>query len=190
MKIPSMLYGRPGAVKSRAKKKVREVVAAREFERLDCGPFVDTNDVEGLLLVRSERFQAPGEHFHCYALTSAIFDLVSASEMFATMDAWMKWSLLDAWRFLGVLDDLTTNALNQNRSLLFPYVEAAVRFWPEFKMEGRRYGPTLDQPMGAWDVMRNLKYALANLGLTADELRAEPPDGPAVLVARLNAAKG
>jgi hypothetical protein len=185
MKIPGMLHGRAGAVKSRAKKKLREVVATREFDRLDYGPLVDTKDVEGLLLVEGERFQMPGEHFHCYALTESIFDLVPASEMLVTMDAWMRWSLAEAWRFLGAVGQLTTGALHEDRSLLIPYVEAGVRFWPELSSEGKRYGPTLDQLKDAWEVAVNLKYALANLGIPSSELRTEPPGGPAVFLTRL-----
>jgi hypothetical protein len=185
MKIPSMLYGRAAAVKSKAKKTLEAVIATREFDRLDCGPFIETKDTEGLLLVQPERFQLPGKHFHCYALTWAIYELIPASEVFATMDAWMRWSLSDAWRLLGALDDRTANALNRERSLLVPYVEAVVRFWPELKAEGKRYGPSLGEPEDVWQVMHNLKFALANLGVPAEQLRTEPPEGPVAFCAEL-----
>jgi hypothetical protein len=185
MKIPSMLYGRPSVVKSRAKKKILEVVHSCDFEHLDCGPMLETHDTTGLLLVQPEPIQNPGEHFHCYALTVAIVDFVDGPQMLATMDAWLKWSLADAWRFLGVMHQHSTNALDKNRALLVPYVEAAVRFWPQLKSEGERFGPSANRADGAWLAMRNLKFCLANLGIPAPELRAEPPGGPADFLERI-----
>lgn len=186
MKIPSMLYGRAAVVKSRAKKKLKGIAEKGAFEELDCGPCLDTAEVTGLLLVAPERFQLPDEHFHCYALTLAIFDLVPGSRMLATMDAWMTWSLLEPWRLLGAAEQHTMNALHENRSLLKPYVEAAVRFWPALKAEGKQYGPFMEEPKDVWAVMGNLKYALANLGIDQKELREEPPGGPAEFLARIN----
>jgi hypothetical protein len=185
MKLPSMLYGRAGAVKSRAKKKLKEIVEKRTFDDLDCGPLLDTSEVSGLLLVEPERIQSPGEHFHCYALTLAVFDLVPASEMFSTMAAWIKWSLLEPWRFLGVVEQHSVTALAEKRELLFPYVEAAARFWPELRREGKRYGPFVNEPQEVWGVMDNLKYALANLGIANDDLQVEPPGGPTEFLTRI-----
>jgi hypothetical protein len=181
-----MLYGRAEVVKSRAKKKLKEIVEGRAFEDLDCEPFLDTGEVTGLLLVEPEHIQLQGEYFHCYALTLAIFDLVPASQMLATMDVWMKWSLSEAWRFLGAVDQHTTNALHENHALLIPYVETAVRFWPELKSEGKRYGPFVNEPKEVWGIMNNLKYSLANLGIAVSELQAEPPCGPAEFLAQIN----
>jgi hypothetical protein len=185
MMIPSMLYGRASAVRSRAKKKLAEVLETCDFEHLDCGPMLETHDVTGLLLLQPERIQTPGEHFHCYALTVAIVDLVDGSRMLATMDAWMKWSLAEAWRFLGVTDQYSTGPLDDNRSLLTPYVEAAVRFWPQLNSEGDRFGPMVNGPTGAWNMMDNLCFALANLGIPLTELRADPPGGPADFLERI-----
>jgi hypothetical protein len=184
MKIPGMLYGQTGIVKSRAKRTLKEI-GTRDFQHLDCGPLLDTREVSGLLLVEPERIQSPGEHFHCYALTVAMFDLVPASEMLATMDGWMKWSFAEAWRFLGVADQHTTTALYKNPALLVPYVDAAIRFWSELKAEGNRYGPFVNEPKDAWSAMKNLKYSLANLGIAADDLEAEPRGGPAAFLARI-----
>jgi hypothetical protein len=185
MKLPSMLYGRAGATKSRAKKKLKEIVEKRAFDQLDCGPMLDTCEVSGLLLAEPEHIQLPGDHFHCYALTLGVFDLVPASEMFATMAAWLKWSLLEPWRFLGVVDQHSRNALRENHELLVPYVEAAVQYWPELKSEGKRYGPFVNEPQDIWGVVDNLKYALANLGIPVDDLQAEPPGGPGVFLTRI-----
>ena len=185
MKIPSMLYGRASAVKSRAKKKMAEVVHSCDFERLDCGPMLETQDSTGLLWLRSERMQQAGEHFHCYALTSAIGELVDGPRMFATMDAWMRWSLAEPWRFLGVTDELSVGALSRSRALLVSYVEVAVRFWPHLKSEGNRFGPFVNGPLGAWELMWNLKFCLANLGIPGPELTAEPPGGPADFLERI-----
>jgi len=185
MKIPSMLYGRASAVKSRAKKKMAEVVHTCDFEHLDCGPMLETRDATGLLLLQPERMQTPGEHFHCYALTVALVELVDGSRMLATMDAWMKWSLAEAWRFLGVTDQHSTGGLDDNRALLIPYVEAATRFWPQLVAEGNRFGPRVNGPVGAWNMMDNLCFALANLGIPVPELWTEPPGGPADFLARI-----
>lgn len=185
MKMPSMLYGRASVVKSRARKKLAAVVRTCDFEHLDCGPMLETRDTGGLLLVEPEDRQSPGEHFHCYALTIAIMDMLEGPQMFAAMDAWMKWSLEEAWRFLGVMEQDSTNTLAKNSALLVPYVEAAVRFWPLLKSEGERFGPGVNRAEGAWYAMRNLKYCLANLGIPAHELRAEPPGGPADFLQRI-----
>ena len=185
MKIPSMLYGRASAVKSRAKKKMAEVVHACDFERLDWGPMLETRDATGLLLTRSERIQLPGEHFHCEALTEAVLELAEWPRKLSTMEAWVRWSLADSWRFLGVVEHLVTPTLEKNRTLLVPYVDAAVRFWPQLKSEGERFGPFVNCPVGAWEIMRNLKFCLANLGIPGPELRAEPPGGPADFLERI-----
>lgn len=188
MQIPSMLYGTPGRAMSRARKKLRDIVKRNaEFENEDFGPFIDTSEVDGLLIVEPEPIQLPGEHFHCYALSVALVEIGSASEMLARLDAWMRWSLLEPWRYLGVVEQHTTTALVRNQSLLMPYVDAAVHFWPILKAEGERYGSALVQPKDVWAVMHNLWYSLANLGIPANQLQSEPVGGPADFLVQLKA---
>jgi hypothetical protein len=186
MKIPSMLHGRAAAVNSRARKKAKEIVQKNTFD-VDFGPLLDTAEVPGLLLLGPENhYPLPGEQYHCYALTLALTDLGSPSEMLSRVDAWVRWSLSEPWRLLGVADQDSVSALDRDHSLLQPYVEAAVRFWPVLKAEGNSYGPFVNEPGGVWKHMRNLRFALANLGIPADRLQTEPPDGPAAFLEQIN----
>ena len=170
---------------------LKGVVEKGAFDNLEYGPFLDTEEVTGLLLVSPESFQLPGQHFHCYALTLGPFrSRAGATRARVTSichDERMRQVVaLEPWRFLGIVEQNTTSVLNRDRSLLKPYVEAAVRYWPVLKAEGRRYGPFINEPEAVWQLMDNLKYSLANLGIAGSELQAEPLGGPAEFLARIN----
>jgi hypothetical protein len=57
-------------------------------------------------------------------------------------------------------------------------------------LEPAQIGPSVKRADGAWLAMRNLKFCLANLGIPAPDLRAEPPGGPADFLDRIAKASG
>jgi len=168
------------------------MVAKDDFTAFDPGALIDTSTVPGLLLVDEGQiaYQPNQEDFHCYALSLAIFEAVPVTDVHRVTDAWVKNSLAEPWRFLGVQATEMTGTMGRNRSLLRPYAEAGAHMWPAFVAEGNRFGPFVNQAHDAWYIMRGLHYALANLGIpNADLNRPLPPGGLAELLNRIDTAE-
>lgn len=51
MKIPSLFHGTAAQVTARVRKLAKELVQSRDFGGYDPGPFLDTREVDGLILV-------------------------------------------------------------------------------------------------------------------------------------------
>ena len=58
MKIPSLFYGKAGQATSRVRKLAKSLLQTREFGGYDPGPFLDTKEVSGLVLIHELRLPA------------------------------------------------------------------------------------------------------------------------------------
>jgi hypothetical protein len=183
MKIPSILHGRPRAVLSRCRKLAKQIVSAGTFDAFDPGPYMDTSTAPGILFTEADSLWGNGENFQCWALTFAVEELAPEGEgYFPFQGSWLRSSLNEPWRYLGAMEGTLTPVLGKDRSLLRPFAEAGVRYWPILSGEGSRFGPYGDAPEGAWSVLRVLKYALANLGAPPEMLYAAPKGGPGAVL--------
>jgi len=189
MKVPALLYGRAAQVKPRARKIARELLRLDTFDVFETGEMLDTADKAGLLLVAQDSMPLVGDHYRLYAITVELLHAANPPGVSHIMERWMTSSWSEPWRFLGVVDQLTTNQLYRNRDLLEPYVEAAAKFWPIYQAEGLRFAPFVNGPLGPWEVMRNLGFALAHLGVPSDQLANPPADGLAAFLDRIRAAR-
>lgn len=77
-------------------------------------------------------------------------------------------------------------AVDKGGPLARKFVEAAARFWPLLTSQGNRYGPFVNEPHDAWQVMRNVRHALARLGIPPQDLREAPAGGPAEFLRRVD----
>jgi hypothetical protein len=184
MKIPSMFYGRASQVMSRARKAARNLVRTRAFDAFDPGSFVDTTEVDGLILVDFELAPSDRNHFHCYTFAEALADAATASERRQLMKDWLLWSLPEEWRFACALAGRANVALlSREPALARTYVEAAIHHWPAFSSLGPRFGPTIDgngqELLNGWFT---LYYALGVLGLSNSDMMVSPRRTPAELL--------
>ena len=181
-----MVYGPPGVVKSRCRKLAKKLLASNEFRSFDPGPMLDTAEAQGFLLVDSSPLIPTGDHFHCNLLTQEIFEACPAKDALRIVNAWVTGSLSDPWRFLGVQMVEMAGAVDEGGPLAREFVEAAARFWPLFTSQGNRFGPFVNEPHDAWQVMRNLRNALIRLGIPWQDVKPTPAEGPAEFLRRLD----
>jgi hypothetical protein len=185
MKIPEFLYGRQRAVMSYCKTIAKKVIAEGP-DVLDPGPMIDTSTSGGLILLDKDASVAGQDNFHCFALSLAIAQEVSHETWLRVTGDWLRWSFEEPWRFLCAYTRDAAYFLHRHESLVKPYVETALEFWPILFAEGRRYGPCWnDEPCDAWEVNSGLKFALARLGVSTQDLLGRlPASGPAGLLDR------
>jgi hypothetical protein len=186
MQVPQFLFGTYAEVMARSKK--RAVAASKGIFHDDPGSMLDTRSQRGLLLLDGP---IPGyskeNHFHCFAVTKAIGSLrIDQAQFISTRDAWLKWSLTEPWRFLGVLGQDSKADLRRNRGLWQPYLQAAVDFWPLLSSEGERYCLSAPTPKDLWNLPTNIRGVLVSLGLPKEKTtgwrpQPLPPGGLAEL---------
>ncbi len=100
----------------------------------------------------------------------------------------VSWSLKEPWRFLGILGQLSTTALERNPLLWNPFLRAAVQFWPIFSAAGPRYSMGSSHGKDLWQLPTNLRFVLAGCGVSTRSLPNLPAGGLAELVMPLLAA--
>ena len=182
MKIPSLFYGKAGQATSRVRKLAKSLLQTREFGSYDPGPFLDTKEVSGLVLIHEEFEPSSEQHFHCYALSEYIVELSPQNLIRANLREWLDASLESEWRFLCTLGGALMHALRDgNEGLARRYVEAAVNHWPAMALEIERFGPLLEGQtlLQHW---HTLGAALGVLGVSARERIAVPALTPQALL--------
>jgi len=85
-------------------------------------------------------------------------------------------SLQTPWGLLGLLSQ--TNVIwvyPQQRYQ--PFLQASILFWDILYQEGNRYSNGSNNGENLWTIHTNLKYVLANLGVSQERLNQPLPSG-------------
>lgn len=179
MQIPSSFYGLYKDIKSRCRKMATGLKHCQTWnEVINYQDTIDTKTNSGLIVLHGPSPLLGGSpHFHCYLPLSYIFNVSSdrklppeiEEELFAA-------SLQTAWGLLGLLSQTNVMWLYpQERHQ--PFLSACLQFWDIMAQEGNRYSNGSNTGQSLWTVNTNLKYVLANGGVSTEILNAPLPDG-------------
>ena len=115
----------------------------RDWGSLDPGPFPDTKEVSGQILVASDSLRSSEQHFHCsYLLSESIAEVSSQAEIRTNLHDWLVTSLDVEWRFLCTLGGFSWIGLRGfDAAFARRYVGAAIRHWPAVVEELHRFEP-------------------------------------------------
>jgi hypothetical protein len=183
MKIPSIFYGKAGEVRKNLGKTVRDLIVSRDFGHFDPGPFLDTREVTGEILVTREHWPSVTPQFHCYLLPIMLQDRVDPGEHRSLTHDWLMASLDEQWRFICTLNGDAHYGFGPDPKVgARRYAEAAIRHWPSMEPEQYRFGPKVDVSDGVLDMWITLFAAIDTLGLPPMERDQARRKGPAVLL--------
>jgi len=170
VKIPAIFYGTSGEVSSRVVKLVKQLLSARNFASYEPGPFLDTADIHGDMLVSREHGPSLAAQFHCYLLPTILESRAPIAARAAVMHEWLMGSLEEEWRFLCTLGGDCHAGFGINKVAgARRYAEAAVRHWPALAAEQYRFGPKVDDSDGLLNMWVTLFAAIDALGVPFDE---------------------
>lgn len=182
MKIPRLFYGPRAQVVPRVRKLARGLLKSRDWRSFDPGPFLDTAEVDGQVLV--DRPVVLGDpHFHCYALSEELAGISEQDQLRQNVHEWLMGSLDEDWRFMCTLGGASRLGLDTyDPRFSRRYVEAAIRYWPIMAPLHERFHNVL-QPTSVLNCWYTLIIAFDILGLPAREQLRQPNREPAALLA-------
>lgn len=176
MRIPALLHGGYDGVLARCRDVVRRLAEGAAWHDGLVGGLADTGEEQGLLVLNGPSPLLAGvTGFHCYLLHFQIREALGRRRLRADLDDAVFAASLDAaWGVLGLLAPANVMWVH-NPARHRPLLDASVRFWSALTGEGDRYTIGLPRGQSLWGVQSNLKYVLANLGVTPSELLAPLP---------------
>jgi hypothetical protein len=187
MHLPRILHGTHADVKARMRKLVSAAAKGASFaELLDATDLLDTATSEGLILLAGPSPLVGGTpHFHAYLPWLHVQEAVSKGRISAEREeALFAESIASTFGLVGLLGQ-------QNDVWLWPaprrapFLRAIAARSSELVGVGARYSVGSNVGAELWALHTNIKYALANLGVPTDTLRAPlPPGGLPELCAR------
>ena len=191
MRVPAFLHGKYADVKKACRKKARAIWRGAPLDGIEDGPWLDTQTTDGLLVIEGPSpLVGGGAHFHLFGVEIALSDLCpSFPERLRMEQDWLSWSLKEPWRFLGILGQGNTTAIERNPLLWNPFLRAAVQFWPVFEADGTRYSMGSSHGKALWQLPTNLRFVLARRGVSTRNLPTLPAGGLADLVMPLLTAQ-
>lgn len=194
MELPALFYGLYRDVKRRTNRIVNEIAKGADWMALvEADGFLDTATTPGFILLEGPNPNRGSEHhFQQWLLWAHIKNKRAHlwSRQSKDADKWgvavqdvvFQQSLTKPWSTLGLVG---------NDSWLYPehryrpFLHAVRQYWDLFDSVGPRYSTGLQTPESLWALPSAIKYALANLGIPGETLRAPlPPGGLAELIDR------
>jgi hypothetical protein len=182
MRIPEIFFGRSREVSPKMKVLAREVAASGTPSRLDFGPTIDVRAVgeAAILLEPNKYFDKSGRQFHSYAFFSAVAMLYAEGKLSeAVLDESFSWSLLEPWRFLGVVG-ATVGAFfslsTQKAGWRAPYLRSALQSWDTLDEVGARYAAIGAALVPFWQVPNSIHIALRLEGFPMDPNPTSTPE--------------
>lgn len=179
MQIPSFFYGFYKDVKFRCRKIVTGLKCGQTWnEVINAKDTIDTENNSGLIVLHGPSpLLGSNSHFHCYLPLSYIFNVSSErnlppeikEEIFAS-------SLQTSWGMLGLISQI-------NVMWIYPqekhqtFLKACLEFWDLLDQEGARYSNGSNHGQSLWTLHSNIKYVLANSGVSTERLNAPLPAG-------------
>lgn len=187
MQIPSSFYGLYKDVKFRCRKMVTGLVRGQTwYEVVNSQDTIDTETKSDLIVLHGPNPLLGGSpHFHCYLPLSYVLNASSEGKLPPEIEEEVfEASLQTAWGLLGLLSQ--TNVMwvyPQKRHQ--PFLSACIQFWDILVQEGNRYSNGSNTGQSLWTLHTNLKYVLANGGVSTELLNASLPAGGLMALATL-----
>ncbi len=175
MKIPEFLYGTYREVKKNSNRIIRELKKGVSWEEIvDCLPMLDTNDMEGNLIMEGPSpIDRDFNHFHMFAFLTILRDeesLENGQEEIFNKHLESPWGTFSLMSGRG--GTIQFFVIPPERHI--PFLEAVSKFWEIFIGEEKnftRYGDT-----SIWSYTSNLQFVLARRSIPHDILRAPLPN--------------
>lgn len=188
MRIPALQYGEVTDVKKRMRPIVKRLLRGEDLVAVMTeGGLIDVAQHPGYLVMAGKVLDG-APHFHCMQPWTPLWQALLEHDDDDLNESLFATALRAPWGVLGLLP-YENHPWLIPESRLEPFVEAVLGFWPELESIGARYYEALaGKPL--WEVSSTLHYALANLGVPLDRLRAPlPPSGPRGLLKLVGAKR-
>ncbi|HEX4420355.1 MAG TPA: hypothetical protein VH165_20710 [Kofleriaceae bacterium] len=179
-----MQYGDAADVKKRMRSIVKRLMRGENLIHVMTeGGMLDVAEHPGFLVLNGTVLSG-APHFHCglpwMPLWQAFFDR-RANVNAVLNEAIFEASLSVPWGVLGLLP-YENHPWLIPETRFAPFIEAALRVWDELDAVGPRYSASVEGKH-LWFVTNTLHFALANMGVPQDYLRAPiPAVGPRALL--------
>lgn len=189
MEFPASHYGTAAEVKRRARKMVAAVRAGASWADAVGAERLDTNDVEGAIVLENDGGELKTRPTIFIALPLEVVKQELAVLLFREAPPSghpVLHELLEtAWGTMALLGMFNVTAFQHVPTLMKPAVRAAVRWWPTWDGVGARYSWKGEPPRRLWDMPAfRVKMLLGALGMSPERLMLPlPPGGLAELVA-------
>ena len=185
MELPALFYGLYRDVKRRTTRIVNQIPKGADWiALLEAEGFLDTATTPGFILFMGPSPLLGGEpHFQQWLLWTQMGN------------KWREWgdaveerlfqqSLTRPWSTLGLVCGQNTGwFLRKHRYR--PFLHAVRKYWDLFNSVGPRYSDGLQTPEPLWALPNSIKYVLANLGMSNEEMDPPwPPGGLPELIDR------
>ncbi len=185
MELPALFYGLYRDVKRRTGKIVTQVRKGADWMALvEAGGFLDTATTPGLIVLEGPSPMLGGEaHFQAWLLWSQFY--YAEPPLTDEVDeAIFERSLSQPWSMLGMMGGNNSGWVREKRRYR-PFLRATRRYWDLFDAEGARYTDGSRGGFRLWSLPNNIKYVLANLGMSNEEIDPPwPPGGLPELIDR------
>jgi hypothetical protein len=191
MKIPELFFGSYRDVKRRCEKIVRGLSDENSWhDYFDSEKKIDTQTTDGLIILAGPAavLDKSASNFHCYVFLDTVRQFSYKSKVSSLLEEEIfKQSLKSAWGTLGLLsyknvvwfwhpeNTFTVQEWEARRYL--PLLAASLEHWDTLYAEGNRYTNGAGTPKDLWSISTNIKYVLANMGVSSDILNASLPSG-------------
>jgi hypothetical protein len=142
------------------------------------GSMIDTTEVPGLLVLNGPSPLIGGaSHFQCYLPLLEVEKALIEERLSPDVGKKIfEESLQTAWGTLGLLSPANVMWVASPERYK-PLLNAAIQFWDMLYAEGDRYSVGLETGQDLWSIHTNLKYVLANMGISPAILKAPLPMG-------------
>lgn len=146
---------------------------------------IDTADRPGLIVLHGPSPILGGSpHFYCYLPLTNILQAVLEERLPSDIEEKVfEASLQTPWGVLGLLSQTNVMWIYPPKRHQ-PMLTACLQFWDTLNREGDRYTNGSNTGQNLWAEHTNLKYVLANMGISTDVLSAPLPDGGVAALAK------
>jgi hypothetical protein len=186
MELPALFYGLYRDVKRRMSRIVTQMRKGADWIALvEAEGFLDTATTPGFILLEGPSPLVGGQaHFQQWLLWTQYRDKqadewVRGREDVHAQDEQAEevfhQSLTRPWSTLGLVSGQNTGWFIPKHRYR-PFLHAVRRYWDLFDSVGPRYSAGLQTPVPLWSLPNSIKYVLANLGMSNEEM--DPPWPP------------
>ena len=187
MQIPSGLFGSNREVGTFCRKIASRMKKGASWdEAFGETEMVDTSERGGLILLSGPGpISASEPHFQPYLPLIEIEKLFLAQSLLQEQSQSIFDSVRQsAWGTLGLISRDNLMWVYDHKRYRY-LLKSAIQFWDVFDAEGARYSTGSTQSLTLWQMPNNVKYVLANSGVSSDTLNAPLPEGGIATLTKL-----
>ena len=176
MNIPKLFYGTYKDVLSRCRPIINGLAKGKSVDRLFTGPFQNTLDCEGLLILNGPNpLLGSGLHFHVYLPLLLIDSVIMKKELDISIEEKTFTSFCcHTWSTLSLISPANLIWLHPVERHL-PFLSACLKNWDNYESEPEKFTEGSIQGKRLWSIVTNVKHILARQGMSSELLNADIP---------------